>query len=150
MDSYSYKPTSTLIKAGYLPTNKQLEELVEDWVNGRISRGIRGKHFQQILKLYKSVRKNPRAVKSLLEIIEKGEFRPMFSNKPSKTAVPKQVKGRPPQFWEGFDFACALLEDMGYTRTSSHPFNIADCLKSKVNRLLKNKIRKTKPYGRKK
>jgi len=45
-------------------------------------------------------------------------------------------------FWQGFDFACQLLEDLGYTKTSTHPYNIADCLKVKMNRLPKNKIRK--------
>jgi len=45
-------------------------------------------------------------------------------------------------YWRGFDFACDLLEDMGYTKSSSHPYNIADCLKGKMNRLPKSKIRK--------
>ena len=45
-------------------------------------------------------------------------------------------------FWVGFDFACQLLEDMGYCKTSTHPYNIADCLKGKMGRIPKNKIRK--------
>lgn len=55
-------------------------------------------------------------------------------------------------FWRGFDFACLLLEDLGYTRSSSHPYNIADCLKGKMNRLPKSKLRKNKfsPYWKKK
>lgn len=46
-------------------------------------------------------------------------------------------------YWEGFDFALKLLDEM-YTSTHPHPYNIADCIKSKVNRLPNNKIRKTK------
>lgn len=50
---------------------------------------------------------------------------------------------RPKDFWEGFDYACALLDEM-YALTHPHKFNIADCIKAKVNRLAKSKIRKNK------
>lgn len=45
-------------------------------------------------------------------------------------------------FWNGFNFACQMLEDMGYCKSSTHPYNIADCLKGKMNRLPKSKLRK--------
>ena len=58
----------------------------------------------------------------------------------NKTNV--QVSSRSSDFWDGFNFACALLEDLGYTKASTHPYNIADCLKAKMNKLPKSKIRK--------
>lgn len=69
---------------------------------------------------------------------------------------PKEVKGithwleeidqreQKEQFWKGFEFACRLIEDMGYDKTSTHPYNIADCLRGKMGRLSKKKIRKNK------
>lgn len=45
-------------------------------------------------------------------------------------------------FWKGFDMACDMLDDLGYSKTSNHEYNIADCLKAKVNRLPKDKVRK--------
>ena len=53
-----------------------------------------------------------------------------------------QGSARSAEFWDGFNFACDLLEDLGYAKSSSHPYNIADCLKAKMNRLPKSKIRK--------
>lgn len=50
--------------------------------------------------------------------------------------------GRPEGYWEGFEFALLLLEDM-FASTHPHPKNIADCIRAKANRLPKNKIRKT-------
>jgi len=44
------------------------------------------------------------------------------------------------EYWKGFDYACKLLDET-YAKTHPHEFNIADCLKAKVNRLPKNKIR---------
>ena len=52
------------------------------------------------------------------------------------------ASGRSSEFWDGFNLACDLLEDLGYTKLSTHPYNIADCLKAKMNRLPKSKIRK--------
>ena len=47
------------------------------------------------------------------------------------------------EYWEGFEFACQLLEDMGYDRGSVHPFLLSDCLRGKAGRLaLKKKPRK--------
>lgn len=51
-------------------------------------------------------------------------------------AIPKE------EYWKGFDNACDLLEGMGYTNMSTHEYNIADCLKAKVNRLKKEEVRK--------
>lgn len=45
------------------------------------------------------------------------------------------------EFWKGFDYACSMLDEM-YAKSHPHKFNIADCLKAKVNRLDKNKLRK--------
>lgn len=45
------------------------------------------------------------------------------------------------EYWKGFDHACDLLEGMGYTKMSTHEYNIADCLKAKVNRLKKSEVR---------
>jgi len=45
-------------------------------------------------------------------------------------------------YWNGFDFACDLLDEM-YANSHPHKYNIADCLKSKVNRLDNSKIRLT-------
>jgi len=45
------------------------------------------------------------------------------------------------EYWKGFDYACELLDET-YAKTHPHEFNIADCLKAKVNRLSKKKIRK--------
>jgi hypothetical protein len=50
--------------------------------------------------------------------------------------------GHNKDFWEGFDFACAMLDELGYTKMSTHNYNIADCLKAKFNRLPKKKVRK--------
>ena len=47
------------------------------------------------------------------------------------------------EYWKGFDDALALLEDLGYCSSSLHEYNIADCVKAKVNRLPSKKIRKT-------
>jgi hypothetical protein len=52
------------------------------------------------------------------------------------------LSSRSSDFWEGFNFACDLLEDLGYVKSSTHPYNIADCLKAKMNRLPKSKVRK--------
>jgi hypothetical protein len=52
------------------------------------------------------------------------------------------LSSRSYEFWDGFNFACDLLEDLGYAKSSTHPYNIADCLKAKMNRLSKNKVRK--------
>jgi hypothetical protein len=43
-------------------------------------------------------------------------------------------------YWGGFDFACKLLDEM-YAKDHPHLYNIADCLRAKVNRLPANKIR---------
>jgi hypothetical protein len=51
------------------------------------------------------------------------------------SSVASQSLVRSGQYWEGFDFCCELIESLGYTKLSTHPFNIADCLKKKVNRL---------------
>lgn len=51
------------------------------------------------------------------------------------------LSSRSSDFWDGFNFACDLLEDLGYAKSSTHPYNIADCLKAKMNRLPKNKVR---------
>lgn len=142
MNCYDYKPMEVLIKAGHLPNNKQLLELVEDWQNGRIARGARGKHFAETLKFFKKIRKNPRSAKWLLEQIETKKFSLLLSNRLPNNSAPKKIIGRPPQFWDGFNFACQLLEDLGYTKLSTHDYNIADCLKSKMNRLPKSKIRR--------
>lgn len=53
--------------------------------------------------------------------------------------VEKAVKEK---YWEGFEFALNLLDDM-YAKTHPHPFNIADCIRAKANRLPKSKIRKS-------
>ena len=50
--------------------------------------------------------------------------------------------GRTVEYWQGFEFALLLLEDM-FVSTHPHPNNIADCIRVKANRLPKNKIRKT-------
>lgn len=62
-----------------------------------------------------------------------------------------ELTPKTPDFWRGFNFACALLDDMGYTKSSSHPYNIADCLKGKMNRLPHSKLRKNifSPYWKK-
>ncbi len=57
-----------------------------------------------------------------------------------KALTPKGEK--PKRYWDGFDFACAMLDEM-YAKTHPHEYNIADCLKAKVNRLPNDKIRKT-------
>ena len=62
--------------------------------------------------------------------------------KESQNNTKTQISSRTPDFWEGFNFACDLLEDLGYTKLSTHHYNIADCLKAKMNRLPKSKIRK--------
>lgn len=43
--------------------------------------------------------------------------------------------------WMGFDFALLMLDDM-FAKSHPHKYNIADCIKGKVNRLPKSKIRK--------
>jgi hypothetical protein len=50
------------------------------------------------------------------------------------------------RFEEGFELACQMLDDLGYTKTSSHEYNIADCLRAKRNKMPTNKMRKTQPY----
>jgi len=45
-------------------------------------------------------------------------------------------------FEDGFEMACQMLDDLGYTKTSTHPYNIADCIRAKINKIPKNKIRK--------
>lgn len=48
--------------------------------------------------------------------------------------------GRPMEYWKGFDYALELLDSM-YASTHPHPYNISDCIKAKVNRMPKSKIR---------
>lgn len=43
--------------------------------------------------------------------------------------------------WMGFDLALLFLDNM-YASSHPHKYNIADCIKAKVNRLPKSKIRK--------
>lgn len=66
-------------------------------------------------------------------IAKRGAFRRAYS------LAQKEKKS-----WDTFEFACQLLEDLGYTKTSTHPYNIADCLRGKMGLLPKNKIRKSK------
>lgn len=47
-------------------------------------------------------------------------------------------------YWKGFDYALDLLDEM-YAKQHPHPYNIADCIKAKVNRLSKSDIRSTPP-----
>lgn len=65
-----------------------------------------------------------------------------LSSKKQNNNTNMQSSSRSAEFWNGFNLACDLLEDLGYTKTSSHPYNIADCLKAKMNKLPKSKIRK--------
>ena len=54
-----------------------------------------------------------------------------------------QNKCHSEEYWNGFDFACDILED-SYALNHPHKYNIADCLKLKVNRLPKEKVRENK------
>ena len=54
----------------------------------------------------------------------------------------ERMEEKKEEYWKGFEFACALLDET-YVHTSSHPNNIADCLRAKVNRLPTAKVRKT-------
>lgn len=54
-------------------------------------------------------------------------------------ASPKQDDRR---YWDGFDFALDLMEEMYGTNNFRHGYNIVDCVKAKANRLPKDKIRK--------
>ena len=56
------------------------------------------------------------------------------------------LSSRSSEFWDGFNFACDLLESLGFAKSSNHPYNISDCLKAKMNKLPKNKIRKNENY----
>lgn len=51
------------------------------------------------------------------------------------------LKVKSNEFWEGFDYALNLLEEMYGKYNFRHGYNISDCVKAKVNRLPKNKIR---------
>ena len=48
-------------------------------------------------------------------------------------------------YWEGFKFACLLIDEM-YTSIHNHPYLIGDCALVKVNKLSKNKVRKNPNY----
>lgn len=52
------------------------------------------------------------------------------------------VMPRSAEYWKGFDYACDLLDGMGFASSPSNKHNLADVLKAKVNRLSKHKIRK--------
>lgn len=43
-------------------------------------------------------------------------------------------------YWNGFEFACQVLEDMGYDRHTKHPYLLSDCVRAKCNKI-KGEIR---------
>lgn len=49
------------------------------------------------------------------------------------------------KYWEGFDYAISLLEEMYGKSNFQHPYNIVDCVKAKVNRLPQEQIRTSIP-----
>lgn len=59
----------------------------------------------------------------------------------NKMSVKNKNFGKSEDYWEGFDTALELIDDM-YASTHPHPLNIADCVKFKMNRIPKSKIRK--------
>ena len=48
------------------------------------------------------------------------------------------------EFKRGIEFACQLIEDLGYDKSSRHPYRISDCIRGKMNMLPKKKVRKNK------
>jgi hypothetical protein len=80
-------------------------------------------------------------MKTRLEILNKvanGELTPIEAEK--QLLVLSDVMPRSSEYWKGFDYACSWLDEL-FAKSHPHKFNIADCLKAKVNRLPKSKIR---------
>ena len=50
------------------------------------------------------------------------------------------VMPRSAEYWKGFDYACDWLDEL-FAKSHPHKYNIADCLKAKVNRMPKSNIR---------
>lgn len=74
----------------------------------------------------------------ILNKVASGELTVIEAEKQLLSLV--DVVPRSAEYWSGFDYACSWLDDL-YANTHPHKYNIADCLKAKVNRLPKNKIR---------
>lgn len=80
-------------------------------------------------------------MKTRLEILNKvanGELTPIEAEK--QLLVLSDVMPRSSEYWNGFDYACSLLDEL-FAKSHPHKYNIGDCLKAKVNRLHKSKIR---------
>lgn len=80
-------------------------------------------------------------MKTRIEILNKvanGELTPLEAEKHLIMLI--DVVPRSAEYWKGFDYACDILDD-SYVKSHPHKYNIADCLKAKVNRMPKNKIR---------
>ena len=81
-----------------------------------------------------------------------GDFEKMYETLEARNSnldsnkLPEQKEKPLPhseEYWEGFDRACEILDE-NYAKSHPHKYNIADCVRAKVNRLPKNKIRKNK------
>lgn len=80
-------------------------------------------------------------MKTRLEILNKvanGELTPIEAEK--LLLVLSDAMPRSSEYWSGFDYACTWLDEL-FSKSHPHKYNIADCLKAKVNRLPKSKIR---------
>lgn len=80
-------------------------------------------------------------MKTRLDILNKvanGEITPIEAEK--QLLVLSDVMPRSTEYWNGFDYACNWVDEL-FAKSHPHKYNIADCIKAKVNRLPKNKIR---------
>lgn len=74
----------------------------------------------------------------ILEAVAEGNLTPEAAI--AKLQALTDVKPRSAEFWDGFDYACDLLDET-FAKSHPHKYNIADCLKAKVNRLPNKEVR---------
>jgi hypothetical protein len=75
---------------------------------------------------------------NILNRVASGELTPVDAEKQLLTLTDDLPRSA--EFWSGFDYACSWLDEL-FAKSHPHTHNIADCLKAKVNRLPKSKIR---------
>ncbi len=61
----------------------------------------------------------------------------------SRTTLP--VANEKENYWKGFEYACEILESLGYDRQSNHPYLLSDCVRAKCNKII-GEVRKNPHY----
>lgn len=122
--------------------DKGEEKTFSEWVSlNENNRWLAGEGYESLTPLSKDVMDS--AIKRYMEWLKSIRF-PDFEvtvNSIVKAAAPIPQSSLKEEYWNGFRFACDLVDEM-YSKNSTHEYLVGDCLLAKVKKLDTEKVRK--------